>query len=86
MSDPSSAVPHASLDEYLRSLPAGDCLGDNHRCRSSLATRVTFQNVNGIPEDGDHVKQRQINSWLKDERVGIALLADRILLFLRESA
>ena len=76
MSDPSSAVPHASLDEYLRSLPAGDCLGDNHRCRSSLATRVTFQNVNGIPEDGDHVKQRQINSWLKDERVGIALLAE----------
>ena len=76
ISGPSSVVPHASLDEYLRSLPAGDCLGDNHRCRSSHATRVTFQNVNGVPEDGDHVKQRQINSWLKDERVGIALLAE----------
>jgi hypothetical protein len=61
MSGPSSAAPHASLDEYLRSLPAGDCLGDNHRCRSSLATLVTFQNVHGVPEDGDHVKQRQIN-------------------------
>ncbi|CAJ1970457.1 unnamed protein product, partial [Cylindrotheca closterium] len=53
-----------------------DCLGDNHRCRSLLATRVTFQNVNGVPEEGDHVKQRQINSWLQDERVGIALLAE----------
>ncbi|CAJ1935497.1 unnamed protein product [Cylindrotheca closterium] len=53
-----------------------DSLGDNHRCRSSLATRVTFQNVNGVLEDGDHEKQRQINSWLKDERVGIALLAE----------
>ncbi|CAJ1945362.1 unnamed protein product [Cylindrotheca closterium] len=54
----------------------GDCLGDDHRCRSSLATSVTFQNVNGVPEEGDHVKQRQINSWLQDERVGIALLAE----------
>ncbi|CAJ1941642.1 unnamed protein product, partial [Cylindrotheca closterium] len=55
---------------------SGDCLGNDHRCRSSLATRVTFQNVNGVPEEGDHVKQRQINSWLQDERVGIALLAE----------
>ncbi|CAJ1963364.1 unnamed protein product [Cylindrotheca closterium] len=72
----SSGVSHASLDEYLRSLSPGDCLGDDHRCRSSLATRVTFQNVNGVPEEGDHVKQRQINSWLQDERVGKALLAE----------
>ncbi|CAJ1933445.1 unnamed protein product, partial [Cylindrotheca closterium] len=55
---------------------SGDCLGVGHRCRSSLATRVTFQNVNGVPEEGDHVKQRQINSWLQDEQVGIALLAE----------
>ncbi|CAJ1935549.1 unnamed protein product [Cylindrotheca closterium] len=76
ISGPSSVVSHASLDEYLRSLPPGDCLGDDHRCRSSVATRVTFQNVNGVPEEGDHVKQRQINSWLQDKQVGIALLAE----------
>ena len=76
ISGPSSGVSHASLDDYLRSLPTGDCCGDDHRRRSSLATRVCFQNVNGVPEESDAPKQRRINSWLKDERVGIVLLAE----------
>ncbi|CAJ1955387.1 unnamed protein product [Cylindrotheca closterium] len=76
ISGPSSGVSHASLDEYLRSLPAGDWSGNDHRRHSSLATRVCFQNVNGSPENGNDPKQQQINSWLKEERVGIALLAE----------
>ncbi|CAJ1948766.1 unnamed protein product [Cylindrotheca closterium] len=55
---------------------ARDWSGDGHRRRSPLATRICFQNVNGLPEHGNDPKQQQINSWLKEERVGIALLAE----------
>ncbi|CAJ1960835.1 unnamed protein product [Cylindrotheca closterium] len=55
---------------------ARDWSGDDHRRRSPLATRICFQNVNGLPENGNDPKQQQINSWLKEERVGIALLAE----------
>ncbi|CAJ1938377.1 unnamed protein product [Cylindrotheca closterium] len=55
---------------------ARDWSGDDHRRHSSLATRICFQNVNGLPENGNDFKQQQINSWLKEERVGIALLAE----------
>ncbi|CAJ1960508.1 unnamed protein product [Cylindrotheca closterium] len=75
-SDSFSAVALVWLSVDTKDVLTGDCLGDDHRCRSALATRVTFQNVHGVLEEGDHVKQRQINSWLQDERVGIALLAE----------
>ncbi|CAJ1933964.1 unnamed protein product, partial [Cylindrotheca closterium] len=53
-----------------------DWSGDDRRRHSSLSTRVCFQNVNGLPENGTDSKQQQINSWLKEEQVGIALLAE----------
>ncbi|CAJ1946156.1 unnamed protein product, partial [Cylindrotheca closterium] len=56
--------------------PLGDYSGDDHRRHSSLATRICFQNVNGLPENGNDSKQQQITSWLKEERVGTALLAE----------
>ena len=73
----SGEAPHTSLDSFLRSLPAdgnrfGDCPGD----RPPGATRLMFQNVHGLPELATSQKQIQINRWLQDERVGIALLAE----------
>ena len=67
---------HASLDEYLRSLPTGDGFGDAYEIRASGSTRVVFQNVNGIPYLATNSKQSQIQDWLKSEQVGIALLAE----------
>ena len=75
--DQSCGAPHTSLDSFLRSLPAdgnrfGDCPGN----RSTGATRLVFQNINGVPESATSQKQVQINQWLQEERVGIALLAE----------
>ena len=73
----SSGAPHTSLDSYFYSLPAdGNCFGDCHRTRPTGSTRLVFQNLNGLPSSATSAKQHQINHWLKDEQVGIALLAD----------
>ena len=73
---PSSEVTHASLDELLRSFSPGNGLGDNSQVRQSSSTRVVFQNVNGVPKLATDQKQSQVNLWLRNERVGIALLAE----------
>ena len=67
---------HASLDEYLSSLPIGDGFGDPYEDHATGSTRVVFQNVNGLPYLATDSKQGQIQDWLKNERVGIALLAE----------
>src|SRR5210317_979062 len=72
----SREAPHASLDDFLSSLPDGDSFGDNPRIDRQGATRVIFQNVNGVPHFADHPKQQQINRILQEEQVGIALLAE----------
>ncbi|CAJ1959461.1 unnamed protein product [Cylindrotheca closterium] len=68
--------PVASLEEFLRSLPASDFFGDDHRCHLSASARLVFQNVNGLLASSTGWKQLQINQWLKEEQVGIALLAE----------
>ena len=73
----SGGAPHTSLDSFLRSIPAdGNRFGDCPGIRHPGATRLVFQNVNGLPELATSQKQVQINRWLQDERVGIALLAE----------
>ena len=73
----SSGAPHTSLDSFLRSLPAdGNRFGDCPDICHPGATRLVFQNLNGLPELATSSKQIQINKWLQDERVGIALLAE----------
>ena len=71
-----SRDPHLSLDEYLRTLPRGDEFGDRFSIRSADATRIVFQNVNGLPEASNGEKQRQLNDWLREARVDIALLTE----------
>lgn len=72
-----SREPHSSLDEYLRSLPTrGDDFGDRFSIRSAHATRIVFQNVNGLPELANDHKQRQLTGWLREARVDVALLAE----------
>jgi hypothetical protein len=75
-SDRSREASHSSLDSYLRSLPAGNEVGDSSKSRNPASTRVVFQNINGIPHSADSCKQTSINSWLRNERVGIALLSE----------
>ncbi|CAJ1934921.1 unnamed protein product [Cylindrotheca closterium] len=64
------------VEEFLSSLSPGDFFGDDHRCHLQSSTRLVFQNVNGIPALATGWKQQQINQWLKEEQVGIALLAE----------
>ena len=73
----SGGAPHTSLDSFLRSIPAdGNRFGDCPRNRPHAATRLVFQNLNGVPALATSSKQIQINRWLQDEHVGIALLAE----------
>lgn len=67
---------HTSLDSFLGSLPPGDAFGDDHRTKQPGVTRVVFQNINGVPNSANSGKQHQINQWLKNENVGIALFAE----------
>ena len=76
LSDPLTDVPHASVEEFLSSLSPGNFFGDDHRGHLPSLTRLVFQNVNGLPASSTGRKQKQINQWLKEERVGIALLAE----------
>ena len=69
-------APHSSLDSLLRSFLPGEAYGDNHLIRAPGSSRVVFQNIDGLPDDPDDVKHEQLNTWLKSECVGVALLAE----------
>ena len=64
------------MDDYIRSLQPGDPHGDSHLQHNPIATRVIFQNVNGLPSEPSALKQQQMNTWLQDESVGKALFAE----------
>ena len=67
---------HTSLDSFLNSLPPGDGFGDNHRVRATGSSRIVFQNINGVPDDPEDVKQQQLHLWWRSECVDVALLAE----------
>ena len=51
--------------------------GDDHRGHLPSLTRLAFQNVNGLPASSTAGRKQKHNiQWLKEERVGIALLAE----------
>jgi len=72
----SRQVAHSSLDEFFNSRPLGDFFGDDSRQQDPGVTRVLFQNVHGINAQRLDQKQRGLFKCWKDERVGIALLAE----------
>ena len=72
----SKEVPHASLEEFVRFHQSGDSQGDPHKRKTAQATRVVFQNVNGLPESPSASKQLQIQKWLLEQQVGIVLFAE----------
>ena len=72
-----SNVPaHTTLDEHLQNLPSGDQFGDNPARPNPVWTRVSFQNVQGVPDRTTDDKQRQISAWLIRECVSISLMAE----------
>ena len=72
-----SNVPaHTTLDEHLQNLPSGDQFGDNPARPNPEWTRVSFQNVQGVPDRTTDDKQRQISAWLIRECVSISLMAE----------
>ena len=65
-----------SLESFLASRPPGDFFGDPSTLRASKATRVLFQNVHGINIKVMDEKQKGLFQGLKEEKIGIALLAE----------
>ena len=67
--------PH-SLEEFVQSLRPGECQGGDWHDQQPGSTRITFQNINGVPTNPKLLTQEQLSKWLQDEPVGIALFAE----------
>ena len=65
-----------SLESFLASRPSGDFFGDPSTLRAQKATRVLFQNVHGINIAMSDEKQKGLFECWKQEKIGIALLAE----------
>ena len=67
----------SSIDDYLASISNQASVGDPHKApRKPGVTRVAYHNIQGLDESLIDPKQRDLERWIKEEKLGIIMLGE----------